>query len=584
MPKRKQSLCCLVLVAALLAMLLAQTAFAAGYTYFTESEQTAYAMSCLTEVYGYRNEEAESFVFENTEADGIATLRYWPGEHPEWVYKATFSLTDGQILTSESPFHSSYAGYPGENSVRFNLTKICEQELLSNWGKASRDAFKAILDEDGFKGCAALEKGLLSADYTASEAVRDYFVSCYGEPDEWSRPVSQWCSLLLEGYGLTLPEASAVPEKGVIRYRSETEKPYMLTEFCEAVPPELAEAFAHPKLEGWQILSGACVLFEEYGAGYGLTAFGKGAERILCVLTKEKDTDWQVLPAGENALPEGCSVEITRLDPLSSEIANRYRIRFESETCKDGEMQVSVVYDGGRVPCLLKAFSFTDAETGNTYTAKPDDGLYLFTCKTTSGQVKEQLLTDCTFTADLMYLELDTLTAAMKAPAQADGFRLPEGTVILTGVHLRKETSSRSKDLGMLNAGTMAKKLGTERGDPHSWYHVQIGSLTGYVSSVYVDETLTRSVDTTIPVAVAQVDTILRSHTGLLAENCGTITKGDSMHIILEDGSWYYVCVPIVQPACKWMDPNGTYGYIRKDEVTVGNSVLQLEWQEALTK
>lgn len=584
MLKRKRGLCCFVLLCALLTALIGQTACAGEYTYFTESEQTAYAQSCLTEVFGYPAKEAESFVFEHTETDGIATLKYWHREHPEWVYVATFSLTDGQILTSESPFYSSFSGYPGENSVRYDLNKICEQGLLNNWNKTSREAFRTILKEDGFKGCAALEKGLLSADYTAAEAVRDFFVSCYGEPAEWNAPVSQWCSQVLERYGLTLPETPVMPKKGVVRYRSETKDSYVLTEFHEAVPPELVEAFAHPKLEGWQILSGASVLFEEYDAGYGLTAFGKGEKRMLCVLIREKDTDWMVLPVGENALPVGCSVQITRLDPLSSEIANRYTIRFESEACKAAEMQVAVVYDGGRVPCLLKSFSFTDAETGNTYTAKPDDGLYLFSCKTPSGEAPEQLLTDSTFTSDLMYLELDTLMAAMKAPDQADGFRLPEDTVILTGVHLRKETSSRSKDLGMLNAGTMAKKLGTERGDPHSWYRVQIGSLTGYVSSVYVDETLTRSVDTTLPVAMAQTDTSLRSHTGLLAETCGTITSGDSMHIILEDGGWYYVCVPTEQPAGKWMDPEGVYGYIRKDEVAVGNSVLQMEWQAALTK
>ena len=49
-------------------------AMANDFTYFQKEDQLDYAKGCLTEVFGYSYEDAESFCFQQSEQDGIATF------------------------------------------------------------------------------------------------------------------------------------------------------------------------------------------------------------------------------------------------------------------------------------------------------------------------------------------------------------------------------------------------------------------------------------------------------------------------------------------------------------------------------
>lgn len=577
------------LAAALLGMLMllaAVTARGSEFTYFDKEQQINFAKSCLTEVYGYLSEETESFVYEQTIQDGIATLHYWQKDHPEWVYSCTFSLTDGQRLATETPFHTDYHGYPGENGLRYFIRGVEAEQLLGNWNKAAREAFRALLEQEGIKPCAALDKGLLDATYTPQQAMKDFFISCFDSPEYWPQAVKEWYEEILREHGLETPDKAA-PEAGVTRYRSEGATPYVLTEFVLSTPPELVQVFAHPALKDWTVYSGTFVMFDEgekllrREGDLGLVIFAKGDERLLCSLSREaEEAQWHIEPVSDRVIPANSEPIITRSEPLSTGLSSRYQIAYDTEECRNVTMEVDLErQQKGAWLCKLRQYRFTDAETGHVYQLTTGYGDIQLYCTDPATGICEKQELYCYFPDSLAYLAAGQITDLCRDPAKAEDYALPEGTILTGGVHLRKETSSRSKDLGMLHAGTIAKKLGMEPGDPNVWYHVEVGGLKGYVSGAYVDETPGPYAQACLPIAMAVSDQTLKEHTGLFAKETATVGKGSTMHVIIQEDGWLYVAVPQTQPAGMRMDTNGMFGWIRTEDVLLGSTALSLEWK-----
>lgn len=585
--QRKRILCGLVTICMLLTAL--PFALANGFTYFEKEDQLSYAKGCLTEVFGYSYEEAEAFCFEQSEQDGIATVRYWHPDFPDWVYTSQFSLTDGQHLSSHTPFGSSYSGYPGENSVRYIISQVHEENLLANWDKAARERFSDIMEQDGFQPNADLEKGLLNATYTAQEALEDFFASCYGDADQWPEAVTEWYQWFLNTYQLESAQPTETAE-GVTRYRVEDEHPRVLTEFYHATPPELVDVLKHPMLEGWTVISGTMLEFDVPSVpdsairSVGLIALGRDEDRLLCCIEKPED-DWNVFPVAKTALPSGCDPVITRSDPLSYPYGNRFTIAWENEQYQDVLMEVWLLTKENARFAILHACQFTDPATNIQYQLRESSGIIALTTidpETASEGV--QNLNNYAFPILLPYLDITTMLEAAKDPASVEAMVFPEEIIACNGVHLRKEATTHSKDQGTLLAGTLATKLGSEKGKDAPWYHVKIGLLEGYVSGVYVDEIPCYGSTSSLPVAITTEDSTVVENTGLFAPKVADIPAGTSMHVIMEAGNWYYVCLPQTQPAGMWMDPGGTYGYIKADQVLMGNSLLQLEWKLAEEK
>ncbi len=576
----------------LVAVMLSSSVPALGreLTYLEKEQQIDFANACLTELYGYLAEETEKFVYEQICQDGIATLRYWPEGQPNWVYTCTFSLTNGERLSATSPFIGYGAGYPGENSIRCFLRELTDRQLLAHWDKNARATFRTLLEQEDIRPGAALEKGLLSATYTPQQALLDLFIGFYDVPAVWPQAVTEWFEQLLEVHGLEKP-AEQKPEAGITRYRCEAQPPYVLTEFVLTTPPELAEAFAHPKLEGWTVFSGAFVTFEESAEDLrkqgelGLAVFAKGEERILCALHKQQNNGkWLVEPVSTTVLPLGSEPVVSRSDPLSTGLSRRYQIVFEHGSYQDVIMQVELDWQlEEHMLCHVRSYSFTDAASGERYNFSSAYGnLRIDRCAAGEGNRNELDMLSY-FPTVVTYMnacDIPELCLGLNNdPAEVVNTHLPEGTVVLGGVHLRKETSSRSKDLGMLRAGTIARKLGVESGDPNPWYHVEIGSMTGYVSGAYVDEEYGHYAQACLPVARTLKEISLKEHTGLFAADTAHVPEGCTMHVIMQDGDWLYVCIPQNQPAAMRMDPDGAFGWIRAEAVLLGATALSLEWQ-----
>lgn len=171
-------------------------------------QPTLYAMSLLTEVCGYTQEEAEAFDYSITETDAQWQVHFSPKDHPEWVYTGSFHKTDGTFLEATSPFQTSYTKYPGENSIRDTLRAALQEGWFVTWDDAARTALRDKMISGGIDLNYALHAGITDSDYTAAQAVDDFFLSCYGDRYEWSPAVSQWQISVLNTCGLTLTKAA----------------------------------------------------------------------------------------------------------------------------------------------------------------------------------------------------------------------------------------------------------------------------------------------------------------------------------------------------------------------------------------
>ena len=157
---------------------------------------------------------------------------------------------------------------------------------------------------------------------------------------------------------------------------------------------------------------------------------------------------------------------------------------------------------------------------------------------------------------------------------------MPEGYVYSVGVNLRTQRSSRSASHGVLNAGTLLPVLERLPGDPSEWVRAKAGFLEGFVVNTYVHDGQTQSANlSALPVAEASKEILLKKGSGLFDGTLQTLPAGTKMHVIIENGDWLYVDVP--QGEIEFlMDVDGTFGYVRKADVTFLSIIPGLDWAE----
>lgn len=119
-------------------------------------DATEAAKNLLTEVYGYEWEEAEyGFDYQTIHQRSNILLVYSPKTHPEWAYTLMMNKATGEIRKRTTPFATEYEGYPGEGTVRFELSK---------------------------------------KDFVTETEVEVFFESCYGPKRGWSTALRGWCA------------------------------------------------------------------------------------------------------------------------------------------------------------------------------------------------------------------------------------------------------------------------------------------------------------------------------------------------------------------------------------------------------
>lgn len=539
----------------------------------------------LTEVYGYTQTEAEGFTVEVSQEDDHWAVRFY--NHPGWEYTASFSLTDMGFVDAASPFRGKSSDAP-ENSVRSVLRAMKENGWLSNWDASSRAALLETLVNDGDISLdIELRKGLEDAAYTPSQALGDFFASCYGKELNWQPALLQWRDQIFAEFELEQAPVIATVEPGVhIRKTSDTKQ---VCEFAGEVPEELKAAFSHQKLQGWECLAGAYrLLLDENDTlltyGTGLAAFEKDGRRMLVMLYKLSDkAEWQVAPVGEKALLKDRALYIAYSN------SNAFDVRYPISDTAEESFRFSIHrmrdVSATIVQCILSYYTREDYETRRSIEissrlSEAFENWY----QVISVDHGNKTLTYYPALAPraMEYIDAEAFPKteeACQAAAEASE-SVPGGYGITNAVHLRGDTSSRAKDLGMLRMGTLVQVLDTLPGNPYAWYHVRLGETEGYVASIYV--TYPDSVQTSVPsstpaVAQTKKQTALKQGTGLFAKTTETLPEGTLLRVLAETGNWLMVSIPA--SGDDWlMRPDEAIGYVKMGDVIQAGSPIQLEW------
>ena len=154
------------------------------------------------------------------------------------------------------------------------------------------------------------------------------------------------------------------------------------------------------------------------------------------------------------------------------------------------------------------------------------------------------------------------------------------GEGYICGVNLRGKPTSNSNSLGKYSVKVQV--LGTQNGARAPWVHVRFGDTEGWVSGDYFvdgsnyDIRFFGSFVSCDPFARADEEIAIYTTAG------GTekmrISAGTMMHVFHQDGDWLHVIIP--DREINWQTNwNGTYGFVHRDDVTVGQTLADLKWK-----
>ena len=165
------------------------------------------------------------------------------------------------------------------------------------------------------------------------------------------------------------------------------------------------------------------------------------------------------------------------------------------------------------------------------------------------------------------------LTAGETRAMEQESRAAFEGTdlCIVWGANLREEPTSRSRSLGMYHVA-LAQVLGQKPGTEVPWYHVRVGETEGYVSGRYVsfpadwaDFAYRASGPCPVTTAVAGSRLMTAMDGGALC----TLEAERRLLVLAEtEDGWLQVFVPEDEPDGT-LDQPGTYGYLRREDVTL---------------
>lgn len=163
---------------------------------------------------------------------------------------------------------------------------------------------------------------------------------------------------------------------------------------------------------------------------------------------------------------------------------------------------------------------------------------------------------------------------------RAHALELAWDEAFVSGGNFREKPTGSSKSWGQYCA--KVKVLGSEPGTQEPWIHVQLGHLTGWVSDNYVlneQEDFTRFYS-----AISALTTVGRVRQDAAIcnrpeeEAFAVIPEGTMMHVLEEKDGWAHVIVP--RSEITWQtDWDGTYGFVRADDVVMGVSVADVKWK-----
>lgn len=154
------------------------------------------------------------------------------------------------------------------------------------------------------------------------------------------------------------------------------------------------------------------------------------------------------------------------------------------------------------------------------------------------------------------------------------------GEGYISAVNVREQPTSKSRSLGVYSA--KVRVVGKQAGTQAPWVHVRFGDTEGWVSGQYFldgsefDPRFYGFFMAYDPFARADKEIALYVSAG--GAEKARIPAGTVMHVFHQDEEWLHVIIP--DREINWQTNwNGTYGFVRRDDVTVGQTLTDLKWK-----
>ena len=529
-----------------------------------------YAKARLTEVLGYTVEEASEFVFGEQEED---TVEFWHPDHPEWKYSVYIDRKTSQI-TGTSPFDTGYLQSPGEAAVQSFLRSIRSRNIFTKWNRKAYENLLSALKEKDIR----ISTSLYFAE-DAGTAVYGLFESCFGPEFGWTEAVHQLLQDMMDEYHLAW-EPIPFHLKGIRRNTSGmTIFPFFEAVLFEGeIPEELKPVLDIPQLAGWECTSGALLInllppeYIDYPSTSetGLAAFEKNGRRQLVQFGKIGE-EWRVCPLGENALYRSGDYRVT-YDGLHNAFAVDCQL---SENELTSFFLMPYMSAEGEAECIILAYEHLDYISGeavwiNVYGG--GDPTWKLNSRQSAARAR--------FPYHLGLVPVEQFPASVEEADRKNYPGVPDQYTLVYGANFRSGISSHSHSYGELKPGVIIPILEILPGDPNNWIHTRLGTIEGYVVANYTaSDDLIPGLSSLPTVAESKKEFTLKRGTGWFDGSVGTWPAGTQMHVIFDSGDWLYVDIPSGE--MNWvMDPEGTFGFVHKNDVTEMPASSLIRWPE----
>lgn len=355
---------------------------------------------------------------------------------------------------------------------------------------------------------------------------------------------------------------------------------YECIDYAGEIPDVAQEAFAGLAQEG-DVILGSTFYATWYKNEPGILQSQKAlmlvwrSDKMLVMGACWKDGMWEACIESDSFIPQDAQVQITT------------QARYYIDTQCDAYPAIVIgneayrlqIDEAGRI--RISDYIRTEPD-GSKVTIKPLCNGFIYR-HTMDGEELESLDERgvspdrlCAWTMDSFPKSTDEIQRYILAHP----VMLGENEAILHGGNFRLEPTSASKSMGKYSAN--ARILGTQMGAKWPWYHVQVGHLTGWVSGNYVTTSPEDEVhyygsrSGVWRAARAEGDISLRALPE--GEIVRMIPDGTMMHIIIENDGWAHVVIP--RGEITWeTDWDGTYGFVRSEEIVTGVSIADIKWK-----
>ena len=383
---------------------------------------------------------------------------------------------------------------------------------------------------------------------------------------------------------------SAVAEgKTWILSPEETTAEYEMTCFDAQMPDELAAAMSMTRWADWQCQKGIRQIERRKGeagmkSGAALAVIQKDGQTMLLHFYNWEGKGWNCLPAAEEkALLSGRDFVF---DAILERMYPTVQIKYPLADGTSEVFDLSLSRNAEK-PTVVMGYRREEKDGGVWINGGGIHGDDFFRLEGLTSDGERTLLEKVPYYYPhwLEGLDADHYPKSLEEArsfAAANPQPFVKEYAILANTNMRERASSQSKLLGAYHAGTLAKILGTEPGKTDPWYKVQVGQTVGYISEPYLHAADEESsgfwyFSTPIPIGKTKGVCTLLSTPASRSEEETTLAANTELYVLADCDGWLHVCIPKGNLGY-WMDVEGTFGYLRMEDVIQAVTPLRLKY------